>query len=103
MFQRIALATLGVSVTLFAGCASTESKKTATPATITVVNTICPIAGDDFARHEMPADLTREWKGTKIGFCCEHCVPKFDKLTTAEKDNVRSLALVNKALVNPEE
>ncbi len=86
------------------GCASSKSEKTAAaPATVVVVNTICPIAGDDFARHEMPAELTREWKGTQIGFCCKNCLPKFDKMTSAEKDNVRSLALANKALVNPEE
>jgi hypothetical protein len=50
-----------------------------------VVNVRCPITGNKIDPDKVPADLTREWKGQKIGFCCAACPPAWDKLTDEQK------------------
>lgn len=70
---------------------------TATPnGTTRVINTMCPIGGDEFGTHHEP-ELTRSWNGSAIGFCCKNCVRKFDAMTPAERDAVLALAKANKA------
>jgi len=39
------------------------------------VNKFCPLAPD----HEVDPTVTTVYKGKTIGFCCEGCVPKFEK------------------------
>jgi hypothetical protein len=82
------------------GCASTQcpdsddkSKCTAPKeGTITSVNTMCAVNHNDPVD---PAVATAEWKGQKIGFCCAGCVPKWNKMTPAQKD--AAVAAVTKA------
>ncbi len=52
----------------------------ATLAAAGITNTKCPIMGD-------PIDpkYTTKFMGKKIGFCCEDCLPKWEKLSDAEK------------------
>lgn len=57
-----------------------------TAATVAVVNSKCPIMGGKIDPAKVPADLTREYKGQKVGFCCAGCPATWDKLTDAEKD-----------------
>jgi len=54
----------------------------AKPGTIVTVNQYCVVAQED------PVDpaLMTEWKGQKVGFCCKGCMPKWEKMTAAEKD-----------------
>lgn len=60
--------------------------RTATkPAAGGVVNTRCPIMGSKIDPAKVPAALTREFKGRKVGFCCGGCPVAWDKLTDAEK------------------
>lgn len=50
---------------------------------ITTVNAYCPVMLED------PVDPTvtpAAWKGTSVGFCCMGCLPKWTKLTDAQKD-----------------
>ena len=47
----------------------------------TFVNARCPIMGG-----KPTAALTRDYNGQKVGFCCDGCPSKWDKLTAAEKD-----------------
>ncbi|MBI5722396.1 MAG: hypothetical protein HZA50_00400 [Planctomycetes bacterium] len=52
-----------------------------------VVNTRCPImSSSKIDPAKVPANLTREFKGQKVGFCCGGCPSAWDKLTDAEKE-----------------
>ena len=79
------------------GDKKTDQKADAAGATakVVVVNTVCPVGGDEFGNAP---SSTRTFKGTSIGFCCDHCTAKFDKMTDAEKENVINLAKANKVL-----
>jgi len=61
------------------------------------VNSMCPIGGDEFNPDGHPVELTRVYQKTTIAFCCDHCVAKFDKMDSADKDKVLALAKANKA------
>jgi hypothetical protein len=50
-----------------------------------VVNGVCPITGNKIDPYTVPDDLTREFQGKKVGFCCPACPPAWDKLTDQEK------------------
>lgn len=50
-----------------------------------VVNTICPIMENKIDPNKVPDNLTREYEGKKIGFCCAGCPAAWDKLSDAEK------------------
>ena len=50
-----------------------------------IVNARCPIMGSTLDRENVPANLSRMFKGQKIGFCCGGCPSAWDKLSDAEK------------------
>jgi hypothetical protein len=50
------------------------------------VNARCPIMGGAINPARVTDDLTREYKGQKVAFCCGGCPPEWDKLSPAEKD-----------------
>jgi hypothetical protein len=62
-----------------------------------VINTMCPIGGDDFEEPIRPATLAREWKGQTIGFCCKDCAMKFDRMKPEERDETLTRARANRA------
>jgi hypothetical protein len=62
------------------------AKPPAAVAMIAVVNTKCPISGGALNPAGVPENLTRVYKGQKIGFCCEGCPEEWDKLTDVNKD-----------------
>jgi hypothetical protein len=51
-----------------------------------IVNSKCPILGTKLDPAKVPDSLIREYKGQKVGFCCDGCPPAWDKLSDAEKD-----------------
>jgi hypothetical protein len=51
-----------------------------------VVNARCPIMGTALKTDKVPEDLTRMYKGQKVGFCCGGCPSAWDKMSDAEKD-----------------
>lgn len=65
---------------------------------IITVNTMCPIGGDDFETKDRPEALARTYNGQSIGFCCDHCVAKFDKMDDAGKAAVLKAAAANKSM-----
>ena len=94
---------LGMAVSTFAltGCTSTDAcqdcedpaactdcedpatceKCSGQAATMGAANTVCPVSGE-------PVDAaiqTVSFQGKEIGFCCNGCVGKFNKMTDAEK------------------
>jgi len=55
------------------------------PPKVSVVNDRCPIMGSKIDRTAVPATLTREFGGNRVGFCCAGCPEKWDALSDAEK------------------
>jgi hypothetical protein len=80
-----------------AGCASKSQPAAAEDAAVTTINSVCPIAGDEFDSTNVDPSHMRAWKGQKIGFCCSNCYKKFDKMTDTEKDQVLARARTNQA------
>jgi hypothetical protein len=76
--------------------AAAPATTAATNQPVKVINTMCPIGGDEFGSEPHPASLSRQWKGKEIGFCCKNCVAKFDKMTDAQRDAVLKLAEANR-------
>ena len=58
----------------------------APPAAGAAVNDRCPIMGGTIDPAKVPADLTRQFKGQTVGFCCGDCPLAWDKLSDAEKE-----------------
>lgn len=50
-----------------------------------VVNNRCPIMGSSIDSDNVPEELTREYKGRKIGFCCGGCPRAWDRLSDEQK------------------
>jgi hypothetical protein len=58
----------------------------ANPPAAAVVNATCPITGGALPPGGVPENLTRDYKGRKIGFCCDGCPEAWDKLTDAARE-----------------
>ncbi len=50
------------------------------------VNTKCPIFQTPIEPDKITKELIREYKGQKVAFCCNDCLPIWDKLSDAKKD-----------------
>ena len=50
------------------------------------VNSRCPISGKRIDPKNVPQELTRMYKGQKVGFCSAMCPPTWDKLSDTERD-----------------
>ena len=50
-----------------------------------VVNTRCPIMGTKLDPAKVPAELTRQFEGKLVGFCCGGCPAAWDDLSDQEK------------------
>jgi hypothetical protein len=48
-------------------------------------NTRCPIMGSPIDPDKVSDDLTRDFKGQKIAFCCKGCPSQWDSLTDTQK------------------
>ncbi|MCY2930375.1 MAG: hypothetical protein NTV86_12915 [Planctomycetota bacterium] len=69
------------------GCCPAGDKAPATqPAAAGTVNDRCPIMGGKIDPAAVPANLTREFNGEKVGFCCGGCPAAWDKLPDAQKE-----------------
>lgn len=49
------------------------------------INSRCPILRMPIDAASVPANLTRDYRGQKVAFCCEGCPAAWDKLPDAEK------------------
>ncbi len=72
-------------------CAEKKAKS------VSSVNNVCPIGGDEFDAKNVPTNLSRTYNGQTIGFCCEGCVGKFDNADAAGKGKILAEALAHKA------
>ncbi len=87
--------TLLASLLFLAACQSSPTKESEPmcqkrkPGTIVSVNEYCAIVPVD------PVDpsVVVQWKTRAVGLCCKGCVPKWEKLTDAEKDTALAAAI----------
>jgi uncharacterized ParB-like nuclease family protein len=49
------------------------------------VNTKCPIMGGKVDPAKTPAELTRQFQGQTVGFCCGGCPAAWDRLSDDQK------------------
>jgi hypothetical protein len=49
------------------------------------VNALCPIMGGKVDPDKTPAELTRQFQGQTVGFCCGGCPASWDRLTDEQK------------------
>lgn len=76
---------------LLAGCATSESQcKAVKPGEIKTVNAMCVVMNDDPVD---PEAKTAEFRGQRVGFCCNACVPKWEKMSDDEKAGALSKAI----------
>jgi len=59
---------------------------------VEIANPICPVMGTDMEKTA-PEKMTRMYKGTRLGFCCEVCLGKWDKMTDAERAPIAKEAM----------
>ena len=82
---------------LLAGCSETErghgDKKTPDTSTVTTVNSICPIMNMKIDPGKVPAGLTLDFEGQKVGFCCVECIGKWKALSDADKKTKLAAAM----------
>jgi hypothetical protein len=88
VFWLVSVTVLSAMV-LLAGCKSEGDKnRTAAgskPVTYQTVNSICPIEGGKFDPSAVSVELTAEFEGQRIGFCCLGCPAAWAKLSDVEK------------------
>ena len=72
--QAVAAITLLLAIVV--GC--TEAAMSG--ASVTLSNTECPVTGQPASR-----DVTTEWDGKTVGFCCSDCLPEWETLSDEQK------------------
>lgn len=79
---------------MLVGCATTRESESqcraVKPGVVTSVNTLCVMVNEDPVD---PAVKTITFKGQEVGFCCQGCVPKWEKLTDDQKAAALAKAL----------
>ena len=90
MKTSLAVSVLAAAALCLGACTKetkTDSKpmptKTAAPAktgNMGVMNSKCPISGE-----EIDPQVTADYNGGKVGFCCSNCKGKFNNLSDADK------------------
>ena len=58
-----------------------------------VCNSLCPMTGNKIDPEKVPTELTRMWKGKKVGFCCAGCPAQWDKLSDKQKQKKLDAAM----------
>lgn len=74
-----------VLLAISAGCtkpetADSKTNTEASNATLTSVNTHCPMMGE-----EIDPEVTVQWQGKTVAFCCAECIPDWNALSDEEK------------------
>jgi hypothetical protein len=75
------LASLLTATLLLGACASEKAAPAAPAASMGVINTTCPISGEAL-EGKYPSV---QFQGKKVGFCCNKCIAKFEKLDDTAK------------------
>ncbi|HAU36688.1 MAG TPA: hypothetical protein DCX07_03095 [Phycisphaerales bacterium] len=84
--KEAALAELAKAQAMLAECHKMMAPATqAQTAPAGIVNKTCPIMGSKLDPAKVPGELTRVFRGQKVGFCCAGCPVAWDKLTDEQK------------------
>lgn len=88
-----------IALGVLGGCASWQKEdesacREVKPGVVTTPNAFCVMVPEDPVD---PAVAPVEWKGQKLGLCCEGCRGKWNKLTDAQKDAAVAKAIAKKA------
>ncbi len=59
---------------------------------VEIANPRCPVMGTEMEKTA-PEKMTRMYKGMRLGFCCEVCLGKWDKMTDAEREPLAEEAM----------
>lgn len=77
----LAVACLAAALACTAKTSEDSAASGSSAAAVATLNAKCPMMGND-----VEADGgTVSYKGHTIGFCCDGCAPKFEKLSDSEK------------------
>lgn len=79
---------LAFTVAWLSGCDKSQpagSTHGETTAEKKIANVKCPMMGTKLDPAKVPASLTREFEGKKVGFCCPGCPEGWDKLSAEQK------------------
>ena len=81
--RAVAMAALCGAVTL-TGCKSDDADGATTRSAVSMgaVNDKCPIRTDE---NVDPNATMAEFEGTKVGFCCDGCISKWNTMSYAQK------------------
>lgn len=91
-FQCLGFYSLLALTAMAIGCAESEAplaEESASP--VVLANAVCPIMGG-----EAQGDVTVEWDGKNVGFCCAPCIEKWEKLSDEEKGSKLAEAAAGK-------
>jgi len=82
----VVVLTLSAVAASATGKVEKESKKTAkAEKLVEVVNPRCPLMGTPMDKT-VPENMTRMYKGQRIGFCCDKCLKNWDTMNDADRD-----------------
>ncbi|MCA9283945.1 MAG: hypothetical protein KDA22_01930 [Phycisphaerales bacterium] len=89
-----------LAVVLLAACNSAPKEDASyctspKPGVITTVNEYCVVVQEDPVNPE----IVREWNGQRVGFCCNGCIPRWDKMTDAQKQAALDSAIAKGKVV----
>ena len=87
-FGIIAALFVGAILVGAPGCGdeATQPAQTGQPtARVQFANTHCPLMGNEIDLDKVTPELTREFNGQKVAFCCAGCPAHWDKLSADEK------------------
>ena len=79
---------LGVGALVYAGWSTHNEASTtpqALPDRLKVVNVACPIKGVAFDPATVPPERMRTFQGQVVGFGCDDCQGKWDKMTDEQR------------------
>jgi hypothetical protein len=78
--KSLALSALTSALLFLGACQSTGAQPT-DEVGAQVVNVRCPIV----PAHEIDPEVSVDWNGQKVAFCCAGCIDKWEALSDADK------------------
>ncbi len=85
MRKILSILALGASLAFATGCQSTDKHENVDPAAVenlaAPVNPNCPMMVD----HEVDPEVTVDWNGHTVAFCCEGCIDDWNDMTEEQQ------------------
>ena len=78
--KHLALSLIAIATLFLSSCKSTDDHAD-DMAGMATVNATCPVMPE----NEVDPEVTREFMGKTVGFCCKKCVGKWDEMSDQDK------------------